>query len=449
MMANRTNIDPAAQNYVLQTAEDADVKFVRLWFPDILGNLKGFAINAADLRDAMEEGVGFDGSAIESYARSDESDMRAFPDPNTFALLPWRPQQNAVARMFCDIQRPGGDSFDGDSRAVLKRNLERLASLGYTYYVGTELEYFYLKGPDEPEPLDRGGYFDQLSSQPASDLRRDTVLNLAEMDVPVKYSHHEAAPSQHEIDLQYTDALAMADSVMTARLVVKELAQIRGAYATFMPKPIPGVNGSGMHIHQSLFRGEHNAFFDEDDEHYLSDVGHKFIAGLLRHAPEITLVTNQWVNSYKRLIPGFEAPAYVSWSHVNRADLVRVPAYKPGYESSMRIEYRAPDPACNPYLAFSVMLAAGMKGIEEDYPAPPPMAGNAAEMSEAQRQALGVRSLPSSLGHAISLAEDSELLHEALGSHIFPSFIQNKRMEWEEYCSQVTDYEISRYLHRL
>ena len=279
MMATRANIDPAAQNYVLQTAEDADVKFVRLWFPDILGNLKGFAINAADLRDAMEEGVGFDGSAIESYARSDESDMRAFPDPNTFALLPWRPQQNAVARMFCDIQRPGGDSFDGDSRAVLKRNLERLASMGYTYYVGTELEYFYLKGPDEPEPLDRGGYFDQLSSQPASDLRRDTVLNLAEMDVPVKYSHHEAAPSQHEIDLQYTDALAMADSVMTARLVVKELAQIRGAYATFMPKPIPGVNGSGMHIHQSLFRGEHNAFFDEDDEHYLSDVGHKFIAG--------------------------------------------------------------------------------------------------------------------------------------------------------------------------
>ena len=448
-MSTRSGVDPEARDYVLQTAEDADVKFVRLWFPDILGNLKGFAINAAELRDATEEGVGFDGSAIESYARSDESDMRAFPDPNTFALLPWRPQQNAVARMFCDIQRPGGDSFDGDSRAVLKRNLERLARMGYTYYVGTELEFFYLKGPDNPEPLDHSGYFDQVSAQPSSDLRRDTVLNLAEMDVPVKYSHHEAAPSQHEIDLQYTDALAMADSVMTARLVIKELAQIRGAYATFMPKPIAGVNGSGMHIHQSLFRGEHNAFFDEDDEHYLSEVGHKFIAGLLRHAPEITLVTNQWVNSYKRLVPGFEAPVYVSWSHVNRADLVRVPAYKPGYESSMRIEYRAPDPACNPYLAFSVMLAAGMKGIEEDYPAPPPMSENAAEMTEAQRQALGIRSLPSSLGHAISLAEDSELLREALGPHIFPSFIQNKRMEWEEYCSQVTDYEIGRYLHRL
>ena len=448
-MAIRANDDAAARDYVLQTAEDADVKFVRLWFPDILGSLKGFAINVADLRDAIEEGVGFDGSAIEGFARSNESDMRAFPDPNTFAVLPWRPQRNAVARMFCDIQRPGGDIFEGDSRAVLKRNLERLARLGYTYYVGTELEYFYLKDSNNPEPLDHSGYFDQISTQPSSDLRRDTVLILAEMDVPVKYSHHEAAPSQHEIDLQYTDALAMADSVITARLVVKELAQSQGAYATFMPKPIAGVNGSGMHIHQSLFRGEHNAFFDEDDEHYLSDVGRKFIAGLLRHAPEITLVTNQWVNSYKRLVPGFEAPVYVSWSHVNRADLVRVPAYKPGYESSMRVEYRAPDPACNPYLAFSVMLAAGMKGIEEDYPVQPPAAGGVAEMSEAQRQALGIKMLPTSLGHAISLAEDSELLREALGDHVFPSFIQNKRMEWDEYCSQVTDYEISRYLHRL
>ena len=451
-MATRTNLDETARDYVLQTAEDADVKFVRLWFPDILGNLKGFAINAADLRDAIEEGVGFDGSAIESYARSDESDMRAFPDPNTFTLLPWRPQQNAVARMFCDIQRPGGESFGGDSRAVLKRNLEHLARMGYTYYVGTELEYFYLKDSGgtkkrkEAKPLDHGGYFDQLSSQPASDLRRDTVLNLAAMDVPVKYSHHEAAPSQHEIDLQYTDALAMADSVMTARLVVKELAQVQGVYATFMPKPIAGVNGSGMHIHQSLFQGENNAFFDE---HYLSEVGRKFIAGLLRHAPEITVVTNQWVNSYKRLVPGYEAPAYVSWSHVNRADLVRVPSYKPGYESSMRVEYRAPDPACNPYLAFSVMLAAGMKGIQEDYPAPLPIAENAASMSEAQRQALGIKTLPTSLGHAISLAEDSELLREALGDQIFPSFIQNKRREWGEYCSQVTNYEIEHYLQRL
>ena len=448
-MVTRSDFDEAARDYVLQTAEDADVKFIRLWFPDILGNLKGFAINAADLRDAIEEGVGFDGSAIEGFARYEESDMRAFPDPNTFAVLPWRPQRNAVARMFCDIQRPGGEIFDGDSRTVLKRNLEHLARMGYTYYVGTELEYFYLKDSIYPEPLDQGGYFDQISSQPSSDLRRETVLNLAEMDVPVKYSHHEAAPSQHEIDLQYTDALAMADSVMTARLVVKELAQLQGVYATFMPKPISGENGSGMHTHQSLFRGENNAFFDEDDEHYLSEIGRKFIAGLLRHAPEITLVTNQWVNSYKRLVPGYEAPVYVSWSHINRADLVRVPSYKPGYESSMRIEYRAPDPACNPYLAFSVMLAAGMKGIEEDYPPPLAMTENAATMSEAQRQALGIKSLPTSLGHAISLAEDSELLREALGDHVFPSFIQNKRKEWEEYCSQVTNYEINHYLQRL
>ena len=301
--------DPAAREYVLQAAQDADVKFIRLWFPDILGNLKGFAINVDDLNDAIQQGVGFDGSAIEGFARIDESDMRAFPDPNTFTLLPWRPQRNAVARMFCDIRRPRGEVFAGDPRAALKRNLERLARLGYTYYVGTELEFFYLKSSDNPELLDRGGYFDQLSSQPSSDLRRDTVLNLAEMGVPVKYSHHEAAPSQHEIDLQYTDALAMADSVITAKLVIKELAQSRDAYASFMPKPVAGINGSGMHVHQSLFRGERNAFYDADDEHYLSEVGKKFIAGLLHHAPEITLVTNQWVNSYKRLVPATRPPS--------------------------------------------------------------------------------------------------------------------------------------------
>ena len=438
--------DPAEREYVLQAALDADVKFVRLWFPDILGHLKGFAINVDDLNDAILQGVGFDGSAIEGFARIEESDMRAFPDPNTFTLLPWRPQRNAVARMFCDIRRPNAEVFNGDPRAALKRNLERVAKLGYTYYVGTELEFFYLKDAEVPEPLDRGGYFDQLSSQPASDLRRDTVLNLGEMGVPVKYSHHEAAPSQHEIDLQYTDALAMADSVMTAKLVIKELAQSRGAYASFMPKPIPGINGSGMHIHQSLFRGNDNAFYEEDDEHYLSEVGKKFIAGLIRHAPEITLVTNQWVNSYKRLVPGYEAPVYVSWSHINRSDLVRIPAFKPGYESSVRVEYRAPDPACNPYLAFSAMLAAGIKGIEDDYPVQPPVVGNVFQMTEERRQSLGIKTLPSSLGEAIALAEESELLNQALGEHIHSSFIQNKKIEWEEYRATVTDYEISRYL---
>ncbi|MDA0262987.1 MAG: glutamine synthetase family protein [Chloroflexi bacterium] len=432
--------------FVVQAASEADVKFVRLWFPDILGQLKGFAIGVDDLEDSILHGVGFDGSAIEGFARIQESDMRAFPDPTTFTLLPWRPQQNAVARMFCDIRGPRGEVFSGDPRLALKRNLEKVARLGYTYYVGTELEFFYLKNSINPEPLDNSGYFDQLSGQLASDLRRDTVLNLSEMGVPVKYSHHEAAPSQHEIDLQYTGALAMADSVITAKLLIKELAQSRDVYATFMPKPLAGVNGSGMHTHQSLFKGDNNVFYDGDDEHYLSDIGKKFISGLLYHAPEITLVTNQWINSYKRLIPGFEAPVYASWAHVNRSDLIRVPAYKPGYESSMRIEYRAPDPACNPYLAFSVMLAAGMKGIEEDYPIQQQVVGNVAEMTEERRQSLGIKTLPSSLGEAIALAEDSELLEEALGSHIHRSFIENKKIEWREYRATITDYEINRYL---
>ena len=439
----------AEREFVLRSAQENDVKFVRLWFTDILGSLKGFAITVDDLQDAIEQGVGFDGASIEGFARINESDMRAFPDPTTFAILPWRPRQNAVARMFCDIRTPKGEPFEGDPRYALKRNLERLAKVGYTYYVGPELEFFYFKDSESPQPLDKGGYFDQLSAPPAADLRRDTVLNLAEMGIPVKYSHHEAAHSQHEIDLQYTDALTMADTVITAKLVIKELAQLRSAYASFMPKPLSGMNGSGMHTHQSLFRGNDNAFFDLDDEHHLSIVGKRFIAGLLRHAPEITLVTNQWVNSYKRLVPGYEAPVFISWAHVNRSDLVRVPAYKPGYESSVRIEYRAPDPACNPYLAFSAMLAAGLKGIEEEYPVPPPVEGNVFAMSSDERQARGIKTLPSSLGEAITLAEDSALLRDVLGEHIFDSFIRNKKIEWEEYRATVTDYEISRYLPML
>ena len=442
--------DRAAEcDFVLRSAQENDVKFIRLWFTDILGNLKGFAITVEDLQDAIEQGVGFDGASIEGFARINESDMRAFPDPTTFTLLPWRPRQNAVARMFCDIRMPNGEPFAGDPRFVLKRNLERLAGMRYTYYVGPELEFFFLKDSADPVPLDNGGYFDQLSSQPASDIRRDTVLNLSDMGIPVKYSHHEAAHSQHEIDLQYTDALTMADSVMTAKLVIKELAQIRGVYASFMPKPMSDLNGSGMHTHQSLFQGNTNAFYDPDDEHHLSIVGKRFIAGLIRHAPEITLVTNQWVNSYKRLVPGYEAPTYISWAHVNRSDLIRVPAYKPGYESSVRIEYRAPDPACNSYLAFSAMLAAGLKGIEEEYPLPPPVEGNVFAMSVEERQSRGIKTLPGSLGEAIALAEESDLLREALGDYTFNSFILNKRIEWEEYRATVTDYEVSRYLPSL
>ncbi len=434
---------------VLRAAREGDVKFIRLWFADILGQLKGFAITIDDLEDALERGVGFDGSAIDGFARHHESDMRACPDPSTFTLLPWRPRQNAVARMFCEIRHQRGQAFEGDPRNVLKRNLERAAALGYTYNVGAELEFFYLQNSTTPALLDANGYFDQLSSYPATELRRDTVLHLAEMGIPVKYSHHEGAPSQHEIDLEYTDALVMADNVMTAKLVVKELALLQDVYATFMPKPISGINGSGLHLHQSLFQGDTNCFFDPDDEQYLSQLGKKFIAGLVVHAAEITLVTNQWVNSYKRLVPGYEAPIYVSWTHVNRSDLIRVPTYEPGSETSIRVEYRAPDPACNPYLAFSVLLAAGLKGIEEDYQVPSPVVGNVLEMSPQRRQSLGLRSLPTSLGEAIALAESSQLLHEALGDHVFNSLIENKKLEWEDYRSTVTDYEVGRYLATL
>ena len=441
-----TDHHAAEREYVLRSARDFDVKFVRLWFTDILGNLKGFAITVDDLEDALELGVGFDGAAIDGYTTDEESDLRAFPDPTTFTLLPWRPRQNAVARIFCDIRTPRGEPFIGDPRQVLKRNLERLSSLGYIYYVGPELEYFYLRDAESPEPLDTYGYYDQLSTGHTADLRRDTVLNLAEMGIPVKYSHHEGAHSQHEIDLQYTDALTMADNVMTARMVIKELAQQQGVYASFMPKPFRSSNGSGMHTHQSLFRGNSNAFYDADDELHLSVTGKRFIAGLLCHSPEITLVTNQWVNSYKRLVPGYEAPVHVSWTMSNRLDLIRVPSYKTGYDTSLRVEYRAPDPACNPYLAFSALLAAGLKGIEEEYPLPAPVTADVSRMPPSERAALGITRLPRNLGEAIALSEASPLLRETLGDFVFDTLIRNKKKEWDEYSSAVTDYEISRYL---
>ena len=435
-----------AKEFVLRTAQENDVKFIRLWFSDILGNLKGFAITVQELEEALERGVAFDGSAIEGFVRIYESDMIAQPDPTTFRILPWRPRENSVARMFCDILRPTGEAFEGDPRQVLKRNVKRAADMGFTYYVGPELEYFYLAGSDDPRPLDQGGYFDQLSSDFASDLRRETVLTLAEMGVPVKYSHHEGAPSQQEIDLQYTDALTMADGVMTSKLVIKEVASTRDVYATFMPKPVNGVNGSGMHIHQSLFTGDRNAFYDATDPYNLSQLGKLYTSGLMRHAPEITLVTNQWVNSYKRLVPGYEAPMYVSWASVNRSDLIRVPAYKPGREDSVRVEYRAPDPACNPYLAFSAMLAAGLTGIENEYAVPPPVEEDVSQLKEEERVARGIESLPTSLFEAILLAEKSDLLKECLGDHVFRIFIQSKKIEWERYRSHVTEYELERLL---
>jgi glutamine synthetase len=436
-----------AREYVLKTAKEHDVKFIRLWFTDILGVLKSFAITVEELAGALEQGMGFDGSSIEGFARIDESDMVAMPDPDTFRLLPWRPRvHHAVARMFCDIQRPGGELFEGDPRYVLRRNLKRAADMGYTFYVGPELEYFYFQDSKGTQGLDAGGYFDMTPLDVATDLRRETVLTLEEMGVAVEYSHHEVAASQHEIDMRYTDALTMADNVMTYRLVVKQIALQQGVYATFMPKPVFGINGSGMHVHQSLFKGDANAFFDGNDKYHLSQLAKHYIAGLLRHAPEITAVNNQWVNSYKRLIPGYEAPVYVSWARRNRADLVRVPEYMPGKEKSTRIEFRSPDAACNPYLAFAVMLAAGLEGIEKEYEVPDPVEENVYEMGEEERQRRGIGTLPGSLWEAIQLAEKSDLVQKALGAHVFGNFIKNKMIEWDQYRSQVTDYELKRYL---
>ncbi len=444
-MSNKSRQE--ANEYVLKMAKEHDVKFVRLWFTDILGILKSFAITVEELEGALEEGMGFDGSSIQGFARIDESDMVAMPDPETFQLMPWRPREHrAVARMFCDVLKPGGEPFSGDPRFVLKQNLKRAADLGYTYYVGPELEYFYFRNSEGTETLDAGGYFDLTPLDLATDFRRETVLTLEEMGIWVEYSHHEVAPSQHEIDMRYTDALTMADNVMTYRLVVKEVAMKNGVYATFMPKPVFGINGSGMHVHQSLFKGDSNAFFSKDDPYNLSDTAKHYIAGILKHAPEITAITNQWVNSYKRLVPGYEAPVYMSWARRNRSDLVRVPEYRPGREKATRIELRSPDPACNPYLAFSVMLAAGLEGIDKKYPLPAPIEENVYEMTEEERKNRGIGTLPGSLEQAVELLETSEVVRKALGEHVFNAFIENKKIEWNLYKAQVSEYELKRYL---
>jgi glutamine synthetase len=435
-----------AKEYVFKLAREQDIKFIKLWFADILGFLKSFTITFEELEKSLEMGTGFDGSSIQGFVRIDESDMVAMPDPTTFRVLPWRPQEHKTARMFCDIRWPGGQPFEGDPRCVLKRNLEKAAEMGYTFYVGPELEYFYFRSTESPEFLDQGGYFDLTSPDAATDLRRETILTLENMGIGVERSQHEAAPSQHEIDLRYTDALTMADNVMTYRLVVKQVARDHGVYATFMPKPVFGMNGSGMHVHMSLFKGDRNAFFDEKDPTHLSRIAKSFAAGLLKYAPEITSVTNQWVNSYKRLLPGYEAPVYITWARRNRADLIRIPQYQPGKEKATRIEYRAPDPACNPYLAFSVLLAAGLRGIRDKLEPPPPVERNVFEMSEREREEMGIGTLPGSLYEAIKLTEKSDLVREALGEHVFNTFIQNRKVEWDRYRSQVTDYELKHYL---
>ncbi|KAF5433787.1 glutamine synthetase [Candidatus Methanophagaceae archaeon] len=432
---------------VFETVNEQGVKFVGLWFTDILGRLKCVTISVSELEAAFDEGMGFDGSSIKGFARIDESDMLAKPDPATFKIVPWRAKDDAVARMFCDILEPDGTPYMGDPRYVLKRNLAKLKEeYGYTFYIGPELEYFYFKGDRKPEIMDEGGYFDLMTLDAGSDLRRDAVLMQEAMGINVEASHHEVAPSQHEIDLRYTDALAMADKVMTSRIVIKEIAQQQGCYASFMPKPLFGMNGSGMHVHQSLFKGDRNAFFDQDAEYQISDFAKGYIAGLLRHAPEITSITNQWINSYKRLVPGYEAPAYITWARRNRSTLVRVPMYKPGKEKATRVEYRSPDPACNPYLAFSVMLAAGLAGMKNQYELPPPTEKDVYMMSADEREKDGISVLPGSLIEAITLTEKSDLVREALGDHVFGNFIMSKKVEWDRYRVTISEWELKEYL---
>jgi glutamine synthetase len=437
------------QDYVLRSVEERGIRFIRLWFTDVLGQLKSVAIVPGELESAFEEGMTFDGSAVDGFSRVQESDMLLQPDPNTFELLPWRNPDTPVARMFCNVTNLDGTPFEGDPRYVLRRSMERARDRGFSYYVAPDVEYFYFApGSDNtnPVPLDTGSYFDLTTVDVATDLRRRTILALEAVGIPVRYSHHEDSPSQHEIDLRYTDALTMADNLMTFKLVVKEIAHEGGVQASFMPKPLAAVQGSGMHTHVSLFEGDQNAFHDPGDEFNLSKVAKGFIAGLLRHAREITAVTNQWVNSYKRLVVGFEAPVYVAWARNNRSALVRVPGSKRGKPSSTRLEFRSPDPACNPYLAYAVILAAGLRGVEESYELPAELTANLYEMTPEERLAEGVEQLPGSLEEAISCMEQSELVADALGEHVLEWFIRNKRAEWDAYKAQVTPYELERYL---
>lgn len=440
--------DDKDREFVLNQARELGVRFIRMWFTDILGFLKSFAITIEELENALYDAHLFDGAAIEGFARIEESDMFAHPDPTTFCVLPWRPQDGgAVARMFCDIKAPDGRPYESDPRFILRRALESAARKGFTFYAGVEYEHYYFKSPEPPiETLDQGGYFDLTPLDIASDLRRETVLNLEKMGIGVEYSHHEVGPSQHEIDLRYGDALAMADNAMTYRLVVKEVAMRHGVYATFMPKPISESNGNGMHTHLSLFQGSKNAFHDQQKPGGLSDTCRAFIAGLLKYAPEMTLVLNQWVNSYKRLAPGFEAPVYLTWAHKSRSDLIRIPSTRKGGESDTRVELRSPDAACNPYLAFACMLAAGLAGIEEGLPPVPPVEENVFEMNEKKRQDLGIRSLPGNLYEATKLAEESAFLRNVFGNQLFEKFIENKKLEWEPYRAHVTDFELKKYL---
>jgi glutamine synthetase len=441
------SLDTSSKQTVLQEAKDNNVKFIRLWFTDILGTLKSFAITVDELEDALDGGMGFDGSSITGYQDIEESDMIAMPDPSTFKTIPWSPQEAPTARMICDVRTPDGDPYVGDPRHVLRRALERASEMGFdNFFCGPELEYFYFRNSNGTEPLDYGGYFDLTTLDAATSLRRETVMALQELGIDVEYSHHEVGISQHEIDLRFDDALTMADKVQTYKTVVKEIATKHGVYATFMPKPIRDQNGSGMHTHQSLFSGDSNAFFDSNDQYFLSDTAKQFIAGQLRHAREISIIFAQFVNSYKRLVPGYEAPVYIAWSRRNRSALVRVPLYHPGKEKATRAELRCPDPSANIYLCFAALLHAGLEGIEKGYELPEPMERNLYHLSHEEREKLGIQSLPADLGEAIFEAENSELLYKALGEHVFTRLLELKRAEFEDYRVQVTPYEIQKYL---
>jgi glutamine synthetase len=440
------------RNYVLHTVEERGVRLVRLWFTDVLGNLKSFAISPVELENALEDGMTFDGSSIDGFSRVQESDVLAIPDANTFEVLPWGDTKTPEARVFCDIHNLDGTPFEGDPRQVLKRNLAAARALGLTFFVAPDMEYFYFAPPQRgqaPEPLDEAGFFDLTTSDISGSMRKQTIRTLEAMGIPVEYSFHEDAPSQHEIDLRHNDGLSMADSIMTFRLVVKEVAASQGVHASFMPKPLEGVQGSGMHVHLSLFSGEENAFYSPDDAYNLSPIAKQFMAGLLRHAAEITAVTNQTVNSYKRLVPGCEAPVHISWARNNRSGLIRVPIPKKGNPMATRIEYRSPDLACNPYLAFSVILAAGMRGIRDSYELPVEADANLFQLDDAQLAALGIDQIPASLGDALKVMETSELVKEALGDHIFEWFLRNKRNEWRSYKAHVSAFEHDRYLRSL
>jgi glutamine synthetase len=449
------------EEFVLRTLEERDIRFVRLWFTDVLGTLKSVAVAPAELEGAFAEGIGFDGSAIEGFARVYEADMLAKPDASTFQLLSWRGEASGVGRMFCDIKMPDGSPSYADPRFVLKRALGRAADLGFTFYTHPEVEFFLLKekpGPGvKPQPIDSGGYFDHTPHSIAHDFRHVSIQMLESMGISVEFSHHEAAPGQQEIDLRYADALTTADNVMSFRLIMKEVALQQGVYASFMPKPFSQFPGSGMHTHMSLFEGDRNVFYEPGAEFQLSKLGRAFIAGLLKHAAEITAVCNQWVNSYKRLWGGTEstagaggeAPSYICWGHNNRSALVRVPMYKPHKGNATRVEFRSVDSACNPYLAFALILAAGLKGIESDYELPPGAEDDVWALTSAERRSLGIAPLPQSLDEAINVMQDSELVAETLGEHVFDFFLRNKREEWRDYRHQVTEFELDRYLPML